>query len=114
MGAANTVEQRWSQRRSVALGVDIYRNEALLNKCQSRDVGLGGVFLDLEQGSLQQHQDVELFFTLGENSETRHKLKARVVRVSDDGVGLMFRDFDTGSFRALQEIMRYSLSANPA
>ena len=74
----------------------------------------GGIFLKAEKNCLAQDQDVELYFSLGDDGATKHKLKAKVVRVLNEGVGLMFKDFDTSSFRALQEIMRYSVSESPA
>ena len=42
-----------------------------------------------------------------EGQGTKHKINARVARISDAGVGLKFCDFDTGVFRSLQEIMSY-------
>jgi hypothetical protein len=110
MGAANIIEQRWSQRRAVSLGVEVFDHGSLLTTCNSRDVGLGGIFLETEQNRLAQNQDVDLYFSLGDDRSTKHKLKAKVVRVLSEGAGLMFKDFDTSSFRALQEIMRYSVA----
>jgi hypothetical protein len=54
--------------------------------------------------------DVDLFFLSDDKagSRARHKLSARVVRHTENGVGLMFRDFDTSAFRALQEIMKHA------
>jgi len=112
MNAASVVEQRWSQRRDVLLGVDVLENGELIASCQSRDVGLGGVFIETASGKLQDHCDYELCFSLGQKDMAKQKLKAKIVRVADDGYGLMFKDFDTNSFRALQEIMRHSSSAN--
>jgi len=111
MGAASIIEQRWSQRRAVVLGVDVFDHGSLLVSCRSRDVGLGGVFLEAEGGQFKHDQDVELFFSLGEDGSTKHKLKAKVVRVFDQGAGFVFKDFDTSSFRSLQEIMRHSVTA---
>lgn len=108
MGALSAVEQRWSQRRRVKLDVDVVKDNHLLASCKTRDVSLGGVFLELDSQPLDKHQDVELVFTLEKAEVTRHKLKARIVRIATGGVGFMFKDFDTNSFRALQEIMRNS------
>ena len=110
MGAANVIEQRWSQRRSVILGIEVFDHGSLISACQSRDVGLGGMFIETDKNQFKQNQDVELLFALGNENTVKHKLKARVVRVLNEGVGLVFKDFDTSSFRALQEIMRYSVS----
>ena len=49
-----------------------------------------------------------LFVAEQTTTRPKHKLRARVVRHTADGVGLMFRDFDTSAFRALQEIMKHA------
>ena len=109
VGAVNNMEQRWSQRRQVALDVDVWHQGAILASCRTRDVGLGGVFLELGDSVPEKDLDLELVFWLGsEDQKTRHRLKARVVRLDEGGVGLAFRDFDTSSFRALQAILRQS------
>lgn len=105
------MEKRWSERRELQVGVDIYRQGGLLGSCHSQDIGLGGAYLDL-CGSLDMPKDmeVELVFSLPhENQNTRHKINARVTRSSGEGVGLKFCEFDTGVFRSLQEIMTYKL-----
>jgi len=109
MGAVSAIEQRWSQRRSASLDVDVVKDSSLLARCRARDVSLGGVFLEIDENIIDKCQDVELIFTLAKSEAAQHKLKARTVRVAADGIGLMFKDFDTNSFRALQEIMRYSI-----
>lgn len=110
VGAVNVMEQRWSQRRKVALDVDIWRQGSALASSRTRDVGLGGVFLEVEGGRvLEKNTEVDLFFLLEAGDHvTRHKLKARVVRITVEGFGLMFKDFDIGAFRALQEILRHT------
>jgi len=115
MGAqTNMNEQRWSQRRTVSLDVDVFDHGSLVTACNSRDVGLGGIFLEAEKDCFVENQVVDLCFFLGENNSVKHTLKAKVVRTLVDGAGLKFKDFDTGSFRTLQEIMRHSSSATPA
>ena len=108
MSAASVVEQRWSQRRDVSLGVDVLQNGEIVASCQSKDVGLGGVFIQSDSPNLFANGDYELCFSLGQKDMAKQKLKAKIVRVSHGGFGFMFKDFDTNSFRALQEIMRYS------
>jgi len=102
------MEQRWSTRTPVKLDVDMaYEDKE--EDCSTRDIGMGGVFL--EMGSILPPVDtmVELIFKVGATDKrTKHKIKAKVVRVAYDGIGLMFRDFDAGTFRALQEVLRYT------
>ena len=103
------MEKRWSERKELSVGVDIYQQGELLGSCLSKDIGLGGAFLGADSSlSVDEESDVELVFSLASlDNSTRHKIHARVTRVSDQGVGFKFCDFDTGVFRSLQEIMSY-------
>lgn len=109
MGAANHIENRWSQRRKVSLAVDVIDADAHLEHCRTRDVGLGGVFVEISaERQPAENAEVELLFKLiGKDQRlVQHRLRAKVVRATAEGIGLMFRGFDTSSFRSLQELMR--------
>lgn len=102
------MEKRWSERKGLRVGVDIFRHGVLLGSCFSHDIGLGGAFLGADcPVHLQKDTDVDLVFRLMSSGEsgTRHKISARVARVAGDGIGFKFCEFDTGVFRSLQEIM---------
>jgi len=102
------MEHRWSLRTPIELDVDLNCEGLGQLGCRTRDIGLGGVFLEGSADFPPKNANVELTFNL-DSSEgtTRHKIKARVVRIADDGIGLMFRDFDVGAFRSLQEVLRH-------
>lgn len=104
------MEKRWSERKQLSVGVDIYQQGRLLDSCYSRDIGIGGAFLGIESAlPMQQDTDVELVFHLNAAGESKsHRINARVTRISSEGVGFKFRDFDTGVFRSLQEIMAFN------
>ena len=108
------MEKRWSERKDLSVGVDVYQQGQLLASCFSKDIGLGGAFLGAESSiAVNKESDVELIFRLATSTTgTRHKIHARVTRISDQGVGFKFCDFDTGVFRSLQEIMSYKTSAS--
>jgi hypothetical protein len=104
------MDNRWSNRKDLDISVDIYYHGSKLTTGRSRDVGLGGTYLDslhLKPNiSIDSH--VELIFHLIEGtSDVKYALHARVVRIDEGGIGLKFRDFDTGVFRSLQQIMTY-------
>jgi len=103
------MEKRWSERKSLQLDVDVYQQGELLGSCVSSDIGLGGTFLTKDcTFNMADNAGVELVFSLAiQGQNTKHKINARVARVSDAGFGLKFCDFDTGVFRSLQEIMSY-------
>ncbi len=89
--------------------VDVYQHGTLLGSCFSSNIGLGGTFLSLDDTlTIQRERGVELVFRLStQGLGTKHNIHARVTRVTDNGVGLKFCDFDTGVFRSLQEIMSH-------
>lgn len=103
------MEHRWSLRTPVTLDVDLIYESASEMACKTRDIGLGGVFIEGDSQTMPpKNANVELNFILNsDDGSTKHKIKARVVRTSDDGIGLMFRDFDVGAFRSLQEVLRH-------
>ena len=103
------MEKRWSERKALRVDVDVYQQGKLLGSCFSSDIGLGGAFLTSDcTCAMPENAGVELVFKLTvDGQNTKHKINARVARVSDAGIGLKFCDFDTGVFRSLQEIMSY-------
>ncbi len=103
------MEQRWSTRSRIALDVDLIFEGTERKGCRTRDIGLGGVFLEINKEAPSKDSMVELTFRLGKGAESaEHKIMAKVVRVSHDGVGLMFRDFDARAFRSLKELIHYT------
>lgn len=96
-----TMEQRASDRRRVAIEVDIFQRGAPVRHGRTRDVGLGGAFV--EGPGLPLRAEVELAFRIPGTRERR--LRARVVRVEDSGSGLAFHDLDLGAVRALQDVI---------
>lgn len=113
MGAANQIEHRWSQRRFVSLQVEIV-GAGVNEDCTTKDVGLGGAFVEMSGHIPDCDTDVELLFSLSNHDQrvTKHRLSARVVRSANNGVGLVFKDFDTRAFRSLQEVMRHAPAKN--
>lgn len=107
------MEKRWSERKLLSVGVDVYQHGKLLGSCISRDFGLGGTFLGADPSlKMSKDTDVELVFHLtSPEHSSRHKINARVTRTSDEGTGFKFCNFDTGVFRSLQEIMTYKPSS---
>ncbi|HEY4732332.1 MAG TPA: PilZ domain-containing protein [Gammaproteobacteria bacterium] len=105
------MEQRWSPRTRVNLDVDLLVKGKEIGGCRTRDIGMGGAFVEVSKDLQIEKAIVELIFKLGSSNQiSRHKIKAMIVRVAQDGVGLMFRDFDASAFRSLQEILQYAQS----
>ena len=108
------MEKRWSERKELDVDVDVYQHGALLGSCHSFDIGLGGTFLSTEEPlTIQKDENVDLVFRLrSQNQGTKHNVHAKVTRVTTNGAGFKFCDFDTSVFRSLQEIMSYKPMRN--
>lgn len=108
------MDNRWSNRKDLEVGVDIYQQGDKLASGISKDIGLGGAYLEgvRTDRDVNIDTDVELVFHLVDGSyDVKYTVHARVVRVDEDGIGLKFQDFDTGVFRSLQQIMTYKTAA---
>ena len=103
------MERRWTERTPINVPVDLAYAGIQVGEYRTRDIGLGGVFVEMPAESKPAAEtSVELTFKLGAaDSASKHRINARVVRVVQDGVGMIFRDFDAGAFRCLQEVLRY-------
>ena len=102
------IERRWTMRTPANLDVDVLCQGEGLAVGQALDIGLGGAFLKIHRGEVLPDSNVELIFLLGASPHRiKHKIKAKVVRISAQGLGLMFRDFDAGTFRSLQEVLKH-------
>lgn len=106
------MERRWTERTPINVAVDLAYAGMQAGEYRTRDIGLGGVFVELPKATeIAAETPVELIFKLGSGEGvTKHRINARVVRVTDEGIGMMFRDFDASAFRSLQEVLRYKQS----
>lgn len=101
------MERRWTTRTKVALPVEVACEGGATLHCMTEDIGLGGVFVRAPREAVATGQHVELKFSLPANAAPEeHRLRAKVVRANDIGVGLMFCDFDATAFRSLQRVMK--------
>ena len=79
------MEKRWSERKTLSVGVDIYQQGELLQSCFSQDIGLGGTFLGTGT-ALPLYQDTDVasdtnLQDLVEFMYTNFKLKSRISTV---------------------------------
>ena len=106
------MDNRWSDRKDLDLGVDIYHQGNKRASCRSRDIGLGGTYIGTcDTLNLGKNSVVELVFHISDgNQAVKYSLHARVVRVDHQGIGLKFHAFDTILFRSLQQLLCYKES----
>jgi hypothetical protein len=104
------MEKRWSERKTLNLQAELHQRGEQPFECRTRNVSLGGTFLEINPPLPDMHKNdnVEVVFYLNPDGvATKHRLNARVVRLSDKGIGFKYFNFDTNAFRSLQEIMSY-------
>lgn len=101
------MERRWTTRTSIALPVEVLCEGGATLHCLTENIGLGGIFVRAPRDAMAPGQQVELTFSLAAGATPeQHRLRAKVVRATDEGIGLMFRDFDATAFRSLQRVMK--------
>lgn len=96
------MERRWGMRKAIQVDVVIDNQPACLLRGRIGNVSTGGLFVQTEPTSLSQNEQVELVLMLQQESGTRvYRISAMVVRLAQDGAGLMFDQYDVNAFRAL-------------
>lgn len=101
------MERRWTIRTKLSVDVDIFY-AGKVTSWKTRDIGLGGVFVETDSAYVEQDENIDLVFNLQTpEDQEQSTIRAKVVRLEERGAGLMFKDFDAAAFRALQKVMRY-------
>ncbi len=102
------IEKRWSSRQPLQLEVNLEYGGSQVNG-RTLDIGLGGAFVQTDIYHFEQDRDVVLRFDSSKDADVASTdLNARVVRVADQGVGLMFQNFDADAYRSLKTVMSYA------
>lgn len=107
-----TKEKRRTTRVKFHTSVDLKFADTIYEQCEILDLSVKGVFV---LGITDRRQDQECEVTLqlsGASSELKLEMKAKVVRVTEDGIGLYFHEVDLDSFSHLKYIVYYN-SENP-
>ena len=100
------MEQRRSSRKLLRqpVGIEVPRNGSL--SAVSRDLSLGGMFVETESRALLANASVTVSFSLPHNGRpTAFRLDAAVVRCTPNGMGLMFLQMPADVIRALSDAL---------
>jgi hypothetical protein len=107
-----TKEKRRTTRVKFHTSVDLKFVDKLYEQCEILDLSVKGVFV-LGVTNCEPGQECEVTLQLsGVSSELKLKMKAKVARVTKDGIGLNFHEVDLDSFSHLKYIVYYN-SENP-
>jgi hypothetical protein len=97
------MEHRCSIRKQIAIRVLFYKHGLPVQSGLSRDLGLGGVFVETGAFRWQKNEclDVEFISSRG----AKFCLPVLVVHQQEKGVGLMFDQLEAGQRKILREIL---------
>ncbi|MDR2876901.1 MAG: PilZ domain-containing protein [Chromatiales bacterium] len=104
-------ERRIFARMRIGLEVRIDMKGSLVGRFHTRDLDLGGLFVEAGDIELYPNDVVDLAFFEIDGLSGDRMFRAKVVRHASDGVGLMFYEHDEDSLGALRDLM---LEAMPA
>ncbi len=97
-----TMERRWGIRKSVEIDVVIDNQPNCLLRGRIGNVSIGGLFVRTEPAGLAVNSQVELVVILHEEQGARvYRMPAMVVRLTPNGAGFMFDQYDVNAFRTL-------------
>ncbi|HEY3487025.1 MAG TPA: PilZ domain-containing protein [Gammaproteobacteria bacterium] len=111
------MDRRWGMRKPVSVDVVIDNLPSNLLRGHIGNISIGGLFVKTAPMPLRVNAPVELVLLLEDDDGTRvYRLPAVVVRLTPEGAGLMFDQYDVNAFRTLVVLLleqqRISATAN--
>ena len=88
------MENRFSARKPVALEVDLHQGRIRFGTFKARNISLEGMFVETGPINLYPSDLIDATLTVGRESTARHEIRAVVVHCTEEGVGLLFRDYE--------------------
>ena len=88
------LEHRWSRRLEIHWQGSVFHRHAGLVTVKLVNIGMNGTFIAARHLKLPRNDCVELgFIAIQPDKLTIHHLQAYVIHATDNGYGLMFKDF---------------------
>jgi hypothetical protein len=97
-------DSRSSIRKPLVLSVEVYSLGEHLGRTQTRDINLDGAFLECCARELHPNEILELLFHVHDNEQSTLRLRAAVIRSTEEGVGVLF-DYDAQEYRRLLDTL---------
>jgi len=106
------MEPRLCLRSPLKLPITLtFRDKEVL--CTSRDISLGGMYLEADDAFVSAGAEAMLSFSLHQNSNNKWRsLKAVVAYTKADGLGISFQQIDKEAFNSLQELLLFTRQQN--
>ena len=100
------VDHRWSLRRSLHVDIKLYVYDQAVICGRTRDFSIGGMFVETESFPEGIDASLVVSFTFQtEKDATHYRLPAQVIRIMQDGIGIMFTDFSSDTLQALRAML---------
>ena len=94
------VDRRSSIRKPLVLSVEVYGFDEYLGQTQTRDINLNGAFIESCSRKLYPNDLLELHFNVHDSDRNPLRLRATVMRSTDEGVGVRF-DYGAQEYKRL-------------
>ncbi|MGC1955287.1 MAG: PilZ domain-containing protein [Gammaproteobacteria bacterium] len=88
------MENRYSVRSPVALDVELHHGRTSFGTFKVRNISLEGMFVETGPMHLYPSDLIDATLTVGLKPTATHEIRAVVVHHSDEGIGLIFRDYE--------------------
>lgn len=99
-------ERRDTPRIPITLDAILDYNNQNYQHSITRDISLDGVFVESKEARLPKRGTLELAIKLPADGTPRyHRFHAQVVRITNNGAGLLFDRVDTDSYAALLDLV---------
>ena len=101
------MEHRYSIRKALVLDIELNHLRLGSIQCKTRDVGMGGMFVEMGSSWLPANAIVKVALKLldANNVMRRFLIEALVVHNQNGGVGLMFNDVDAAFHQTLHDLL---------
>ena len=100
------VEKRRQARSEIAVNVEMHFRDVRIEGLRTRNVNLGGVFIEPGDYPLpRKGESVTMQVVDNKNPDNNRSFRTRVARANEEGVALLFSDFDLDDFQYLQELL---------
>ena len=87
------MENRYSVRKPMALDVELHRGRRSVGRFKARNISLEGMFVETGPINLYPGDLTDITLAIGREGRSEHEARAVVVHHTDEGIGLMFRDY---------------------
>lgn len=98
------MERRYQPRKALDLDVVLYDGRGQVGAFKARNLSIGGIYIETGSVDLCVGDLLDVFCLVDCRRAKRHHLRGIVVHYTDDGVGVMFRDYDILSLRIMEAL----------